>query len=217
MAKPLHNLTDSELAEVAKNAASVLTAAPADYGAEASDATALDALIAQFRDDLIAQRNAESALRAATAKKRASRAEVLSALRTRRNIAKALGSAPSAIAKLGIPTSTNVAPASMTVPFARVDTSMRYGHKIIWHDAASAGNRRRPRGVMGVEIWVKVGGDAPGNEKDCRFLTIDASTSFQARYEPDEAGKMAHYMLRWRCRDGSVSAWGETVSATITG
>jgi len=28
---------------------------------------------------------------------------------------------------------------------------------------------------------------------------------------------MAHYLLRWRMRDGSVGAWGDTVSATITG
>jgi len=32
-----------------------------------------------------------------------------------------------------------------------------------------------------------------------------------------DAGKMAHYVLRWRMRDGSVGAWGDTVSATITG
>lgn len=31
-----------------------------------------------------------------------------------------------------------------------------------------------------------------------------------------DGGKMAHYMLRWRMRDGSTGAWGETVSATIT-
>jgi len=28
---------------------------------------------------------------------------------------------------------------------------------------------------------------------------------------------MAHYLMRWRVNDGSTGAWGETLSATITG
>lgn len=31
-----------------------------------------------------------------------------------------------------------------------------------------------------------------------------------------DGGKMAHYLLRWRMRYGSTTAWGETVRATIT-
>lgn len=56
-----------------------------------------------------------------------------------------------------------------------------------------------------------------GNEKDCVFLSLDTLTPYTAEYEPVDAGKTAHYMLRWSMRDGSVTAWGETVSATITG
>ncbi|MBL8123535.1 MAG: hypothetical protein JNJ39_05470 [Blastocatellia bacterium] len=46
---------------------------------------------------------------------------------------------------------------------------------------------------------------------------MDASTPFIAEYGPESAGKTAHYMLRWRTRNGSVSARSETMSATITG
>jgi hypothetical protein len=70
---------------------------------------------------------------------------------------------------------------------------------------------------MGAEIWVKIDGPPPGNEQDCVFLTLDSSTPYMKEYSPTDAGKMAHYMIRWRMQDGSVSAWGETVSATITG
>ena len=43
------------------------------------------------------------------------------------------------------------------------------------------------------------------------------NTPYVAEYDGADAGKMAHYMLRWRMRDGSTTAWAETVSATITG
>lgn len=69
---------------------------------------------------------------------------------------------------------------------------------------------------MGAEIWVKIDGSPPGDEKECTFLTLDAFTPYLAKYGPENAGKTAHYMLRWRMRDGAVSAWGETVSSTIT-
>jgi hypothetical protein len=70
---------------------------------------------------------------------------------------------------------------------------------------------------MGAEIWVKLGDTAPGNEKDCAFLAVDSASPYVASYDPTDAGKIAHYMLRWRMNDGTLGTWGETVSATITG
>jgi len=98
-----------------------------------------------------------------------------------------------------------------------LSTSERLRHTIDWTDAAALDNRRKPRGAMGAEIWVKIDGPPPGNEEDCRFLTLDAFTPYMKEYAPTESGKMAHYMIRFRMRDGSVSAWGETVSAIIAG
>ena len=71
-------------------------------------------------------------------------------------------------------------------------------------------------GAMGVEIWCKLDGPPPTDEKDCTFLTLDAFTPYLATYPGGDGGKIAHYMLRWRLRDGATLAWGETVSATIT-
>jgi hypothetical protein len=64
---------------------------------------------------------------------------------------------------------------------------------------------------------VKIDGPPPGDEKDCQFLALDRNTPYLMEYDASQAGKTAHYMLRWQLRDGSRSAWGETVSATITG
>ena len=117
---------------------------------------------------------------------------------------------------MGIPSGGQTAP-NATIPAAAVDTSERLRHTLNWTDAATLDNKKKPRGAMGAEIWVKIDGPPPGNESDCTFLTLDSATPYMKEYSPAEAGKMAHYMIRWRMRDGSVSAWGETVSATITG
>jgi hypothetical protein len=217
MAKPFFNLGDSELVSLAKNTAEVIGGDPSTYGASPADVAALSALIDTFKADLEAQKAARVAAKAATTKKNKSRAPLMAALRDRRDVAKAAKVAPAAFKMLGIPTSTVDRAPAATVPAGSVDTSERLRHTIHWTDASDLGNKRKPRGVMGCEIWVKVGGDEPGNEKDCVFLTVDASTPYLAEYGSDKVGQMAHYMLRWRMRDGSVSAWSETTSATITG
>lgn len=69
---------------------------------------------------------------------------------------------------------------------------------------------------MGAAIFVKIGGPPPTDEKQCTFLIVDSSAPYVAEYAGADDGKMAHYMLCWRMRDGSKGAWGKTVSATIT-
>lgn len=117
-------------------------------------------------------------------------------------------------AALGIPTASpeSLTPSASTVPVATVDTSKRLQHTIHYLDAAAGGNKKRPRGVDGCEIWVKIGAELPGSEKDCMFLALDRSTPYLVEYDAVDAGKTAHSMLRWQLADGSKSAWGETVS-----
>ena len=71
--------------------------------------------------------------------------------------------------------------------------------------------------ALGADIYVKLDGPPPTDASQCTFLTTDSKTPYMAEYDGSDAGKMAHYMLRWRMRDGTTGAWGETVSAPITG
>ena len=43
------------------------------------------------------------------------------------------------------------------------------------------------------------------------------SVPHTADYAGDDAGKMVHYMARWKMRGGETLAFGERVSATVTG
>lgn len=71
--------------------------------------------------------------------------------------------------------------------------------------------------MMGCEIWVKVADPAPTDPSQLRFLATDTATPYVAEYDGADAGKVAHYMLRWVNRKGEASPWSQTVSATVEG
>jgi len=216
MADSVKNLSDAELIELGQNVSTALTSiAPASYGSTTTKATVLEALFTTFKDDVAAQSAKQAEAQSLTATKNGSRTAYIAGLREFLNVAKASGTAESNMQLLGVPKNGG-APAP-TFPLAKVDTSQRMTHKISWGDAADTGHQRRPKGVMGAEIWVKIGDPPPGNEKDCTFLAVDAASPYVAVYQPEDTGKIAHYMLRWRMQDGSLGPWAETVSATITG
>lgn len=103
-----------------------------------------------------------------------------------------------------------------TRPVASVDTSQRLRHTIKFRDEATPNNNAKPDGVMGCEIWVKVG-NAPADPSELHFLGLDTRTPYTAEYGGEDAGKIAHYMLRWVNSKGKQGPWSQTVSATITG
>jgi hypothetical protein len=46
---------------------------------------------------------------------------------------------------------------------------------------------------------------------------LDTNTPYLAEYTGAQAGKKAHYMLRWVSTRGDKGPWSETASATIAG
>jgi hypothetical protein len=103
------------------------------------------------------------------------------------------------------------------VPIATIDNSERLRQTINFADASAPNIKRRPKGVVGAEIYLKIDGPPPGNETECTFLALDTQTLHTAEFLPEHAGKTAWYLIRWLFKDGSKSAFAETVSATITG
>ena len=217
MAKSLQELSDSELIDVANQLVAAMSANPPAYGTSAPKIAALDALRVTFDTDVTAQVAAAAASKAATATKEGSRAPLVNAMRGHRDTAKASGATEAQMAATALPFGGEKVPPTATVPAGSVDTSQRLRHTISWTDAAAPDNKRRPRGAMGAEIYVKLDGPPPTDQTQCTFLTVDSATPYVAEYDGADAGKMAHYMLRWRMRDGSTNAWAETISATITG
>jgi hypothetical protein len=106
--------------------------------------------------------------------------------------------------------------APLTSPIATVDTSKRLRHMIDFRDSATPTQKARPAGCHGCEIWMKVG-DPPADPRELKYLATDTNTPYLVEFEGVDAGKTAHYMLRWVNTRGVRGPWSETVSATITG
>lgn len=112
---------------------------------------------------------------------------------------------------------TTVGPPT-TRPVVRVDFSKRLRHRIAYADQKTPTRRARPRGVTGVEIWVRVAapGEAPpSGPGELRFVRFSTRTPAVVEYGGDDAGRTAHYMLRWLSSRAQPGPWSETASATI--
>lgn len=218
MADFLTKLSDSQLDSVAEQISTKMTSAPSSYSATAGQATDLATKKDAFSSDLTTHVSAQAAARAGTLAKDASREALENAIRFLIKQAKLNGISDESLAELGIPTEPeSLLPSTATRPVGNVDTSQRFLHTIHFADEASPDSKRNPRGVLGGEVWQKIGGAPPADFKECIFRGLDTKTPYTWEFEAEDVGKMVHYMLRWRFRDESTSAWSETISATVTG
>ena len=106
-------------------------------------------------------------------------------------------------------------PVPTTRPVGQVDTSQRLRHTVSFVDETTPGIRRKPAGVLGAEIYSKIGGPPPTDDSDVTYLATDTRSPHVILYDADEAGQIAHYMLRWINTRGERGPWSETVSATV--
>jgi hypothetical protein len=104
-----------------------------------------------------------------------------------------------------------------TRPVVTVNTAERLRHLIEWTDEQTPTSRRRPAGIRGCEIWVKIGGVPPEDPTDLTFLATATRTRHTAWYPGEHSGKEVHYMLRWVSTRGQAGPWSQTISATIVG
>lgn len=211
--------SDAELLALAENFWTKANAAPASFGFTAAQVSVLDNKRNDFGADLSAHVTAQTDARSKRQIKDASRELLEAILRELTNLAKATSTVTTAqLSDLGIPTTPQApTPTNATRPIAIVDTSQRLRHVIDFRDEAAPNIKRKPVSAVGAEIFVKIDGARPIDETECRFLTLDTQTPYLAEYDGANAGKMAHYLVRWRMKDNTASALSDTVSATITG
>jgi hypothetical protein len=108
-------------------------------------------------------------------------------------------------------------PRAATRPVGLVSTAQRLRHEIRFFDEATPTRKAKPDGVMGCEIWVKVGTTPPTDPSECTFLALDTASPYLAEFDGADAGKTAYHMLRWVTTRGEKGPWSETVAATIAG
>lgn len=105
-----------------------------------------------------------------------------------------------------------------TRPVVKVDFSARLRHRIGFADEQTPTRRAKPKGILGAEVWVKLtdaGDPPPAGPVELTFLMLSTRTPAVAEYRGEDAGKTAHYMVRWLNRRGDPGPWSETASATV--
>lgn len=101
-----------------------------------------------------------------------------------------------------------------TRPLAEIEVSQRLRHLIHFRNQGST-SKAKPPGVRACEIWCALGPAA--TLADARYLATVTASPCLHTYNPADAGKSAHYFLRWVNTRNQPGPWSETVTATIGG
>ena len=192
-----------------------------DFGLVAGDVADVNAKKATWDTKYPAHQAAQTAANSARQAKDDARNPLEAAFRS---LAKSIQAKPSVTAAskqaagLTVPdtTPTPVGPPT-TAPIARIDSGQRLEHVVHFSDTTTPTSKAKPAGVMGCEIWVKVGGPPPIDPSELHFLALDTKTPYEARFDGADGGKPAHYMARWVNSRGEKGPWSPTSSATIGG
>ena len=219
MADFIERAGDSELLAEATQFHATAGNAPAAFGLTPAQVAALEGAIAGFQTEYDQHVAAQATAKSKTLSKNEKRDVLEKILRELLRLVKAQSSLQeSDLSALGkITTSSYTQLSNPTRPTGNVDTSQRLRHTINFSDEATPDQRRKPAGTIGCEIYAKYGGAPPTDEKECVFVTLDTATPYLNEFNGADAGKMVHYMMRWILKDGTRSAWSETISATVTG
>ena len=104
-----------------------------------------------------------------------------------------------------------------TRPIPRIELKGRYPLEIHFVDETTPTRKAKPSGIMGNEIWVKIGDPPPTDPKELTFVALDTATPYVMEFKGEDVGKIAYFMLRWVNRKGESKPWSQTVSMMIPG
>lgn len=102
-----------------------------------------------------------------------------------------------------------------TAPYLLIEIEKNRRHTLRVRDREDVGSRAKPRGVLGAEIWMRIGDEGILSEENYRYLGMTTNGSFTFQHDAENTGKQAYYVARWLNRKAERGGWSDTVSATI--
>jgi hypothetical protein len=102
-------------------------------------------------------------------------------------------------------------------PVGQADTSQRLKTTLSYTDEATPTSKAKPHGVVGCNIFMKLGGTAPTDLSQCEFIGFSTRTPFTEEFDGTQANQTAHFILQWVGTRGGLGPISETVSATVPG
>lgn len=220
MSDKLSNLSDRELLAELKtfNAATALS--PAEYNLTNAETDALKTDLNAFETALNDWDAVNADYDAKLEAKKAARLQAVDRGRQQRRQVRAKpGISNDRLASANLTPyddTPTASPSPASAPFAVIEYA-KLRHTINFRDKNTPHTDKKPDGMYGAEIWLKIGGDAPVDNKECEYLTTDRATPYLWQFDAEDAGKTAWYLLRWISKNGDKGEWSQAVSATING
>jgi hypothetical protein len=218
--KDLDRLPDHELLAEVRLMNNNASGDEATYGLTAAMTAALTALLDGFEDDLATMETAQAAEAAAVGAKNNRRALIIETVRKLMALIRGtVGNDPDKLGRVNLDTLDETrtrAGAPESVPFALIDLG-KLRHTVNFRDAATPDTDKKPAGILGAEIWYKIGGSAPVDNKECQFLALDTATPYVVTFDGADTGKTVYYLLRWQSKNGDKGDWSDIAQATVNG
>lgn len=193
----------------------------AALGLTTAQNTALQTILSKWLIDYPAHLSAQATATSLAQKKDSTRDDIEKLVREYTALIQANSSVTNeqrAALGITVPKSTKTpSPVPATRPMAYVDNKNRLEHIIHFFDESTPKSKAKPEGVRACEIRMKIGGTPPTDEKELTYLASDTRSPYIVHFNGEDAGKMAHYMLRWLNTRNEPGPWSETISVTISG
>lgn len=104
-------------------------------------------------------------------------------------------------------------PAPLTAPIVHVLAPSLGQHIITFKFSGPRGSQ--PAGSSGAEIFMAMGDECPVTDSGFRFAAWATRSPHLIQFNESDAGRMAHYRLRWINAKGETGPWSEVVSAEV--
>lgn len=219
VSKELIPNTDADFNTFLKQFVGAVTAKPGAYGLSAADLAPIQDAVTNWSAVYPAHLDAQQAALTASETKAKGR-EI--AERATRSLVKKIEGYPEIDNALrvsaGLPPrengkSTIGAPTSR--PIGRLEA--KPGSTLVVHfvDEQTPLKKAKPEGVHACEIRIHVGETAPTDASGFTFLAHDTRTPYADEHPSSDAGKTAHYLLRWLNAKLEPGPWSDVVSTKI--
>jgi len=102
-----------------------------------------------------------------------------------------------------------------TAPMLSIQAMFSGEHQLRFADELTPDLKKKPAGVIQLELYVYVGPTPTTNYEDADFVGVYTKNPIQYTFSPTQAGLTATYFARWRTRTGLVGPWSLPVGLMI--
>jgi len=211
--------TDSGLRDWLINFASLIADNPGRYGLDSADADVITNQSDAYDDAYQESQAPTSRTSDIIARKDALRASAVASVRVYARMIKAnMGVSNEDKIALGLhvddPTRTPI-PAPTTAPLLMITGAFSGTHELRYADETTPASRRKPEGVMQLQLSMVVGDSPSANPEDARLVGLYTKQPITIEHDPEHAGQVATFFGRWVTRKGLVGPWSLPEAMTI--